>query len=660
MADTFIRRANSEVTPVGESQPLSIRAFLLGTLLCLLIGVGTIYANAIIQGTFMAWCFSNPVALFLFFYLVLGNILVGTLARNLALRREELVLIYAMMMVSASIPTFGLVEHLLPMITGVFYYATPENNWGELIQPYVPAWIAPSDGQLIQGFYEGLPKGMPVPWEGWLETLGYWSVFLLALYLVSIGLMVLLRRPWMEGERLLYPMMQVPIEMINGREETSLVSAVFRQPQMWIGFALPVIVGCCNALHNYYPQWPGLYFRSSMYLFRDTINLPFEFSFSLVGFSYFINRNLALGIWFFYLLALVEQGCFNILGVHSTEKLGWFSNPSSPYLTHQALGAMLVFALYTLWKARSHLLAVARRAWRWGGDDGDQNEIMSYRAALWTVLVGLVVMVVWLEATGIPLVAVLLLVAVAMLIFIALSRIVAEAGVALVRAPLIAPDFVMASMGTSFLGPKGLTGLAYTYPWTADIVTFPMAACANSLKMIHEVVRGRKRAFFWGMVLALVVTLAGAFWIVLYLSYRHGGINLNSWFWLTSSSVPLSYISMMMRSPSTTELGGWLFTGFGAGLMWLLIWVHQRVMWWPIHPLGLAMTGTVFTSGVMWFNVFLAWAIKGLVLKYGGGLLYRQTRYFFVGMILGAFVVAGTWLVIDFITGKQGNFVLIW
>ena len=94
--------------------------------------------------------------------------------------------------------------------------------------------------------------------------------------------------------------------------------------------------------------------------------------------------------------------------------------------------------------------------------------------------------------------------------------------------------------------------------------------------------------------------------------------------------------------------------------MWLLIWVHQRVMWWPIHPLGLAMTGTVFTSGVMWFNVFLAWAIKGLVLKYGGGLLYRQTRYFFVGMILGAFVVAGTWLVIDFITGKQGNFVLIW
>ena len=278
---------------------------------------------------------------------------------------------------------------------------------------------------------------------------------------------------------------------------------------------------------------------------------------------------------------------------------------------------------------------VVRRTWsRGGGDDGD--EIMSYRAALSAVLVGLVVMVVWLEATGIPLVAVLLLVAVAMLIFIALSRIVAEAGVALVRAPLIAPDFVMASMGTSFLGPKGLTGLAYTYPWTADIVTFPMAACANSLKMIHEVVRGRKRAFFWGMVLALVVTLAGAlFGLCCICPIGTAEINLNGWFWFTSSSVPLSYISMMMRNPSTTELGGWLFTGLVRGLMWLLIWVHQRVLWWPIHPLGLAMTGTVFTSGVMWFNVFLAWAIKGLVLKYGGGVLYRQTRYFFVGMTFG-------------------------
>ena len=111
------------------------------------------------------------MALFLFFYLVLGNLLVGALARGFALRRGELVLIFAMMMMSASIPTFGVVEHLLPMITGVFYYASPENDWAELIQPHVPTWIAPREESLIQGFYEGLPPGAPIPWEGRLESL---------------------------------------------------------------------------------------------------------------------------------------------------------------------------------------------------------------------------------------------------------------------------------------------------------------------------------------------------------------------------------------------------------------------------------------------------------------------------------------------------------
>ena len=114
----------------------------------------------------------------------------------------------------------------------------------------------------------------------------------------------------MEGERLLYPMMQVPIEMINGREGTSLVSSVFRQPQMWIGFALPVMVGCCNALHNYYPQWPGLYFRSSMYLFRDTINLPFEFSFSLGGFFLFHQPKPSLGNLVFLFAGPRRAGLF--------------------------------------------------------------------------------------------------------------------------------------------------------------------------------------------------------------------------------------------------------------------------------------------------------------------------------------------------------------
>ena len=63
----------------------TLRAFSLGALLCVLVGIGPIYANCIIKGPFMAWAFSTPAALFLLFYLVLGNILIGALHRSLAL-----------------------------------------------------------------------------------------------------------------------------------------------------------------------------------------------------------------------------------------------------------------------------------------------------------------------------------------------------------------------------------------------------------------------------------------------------------------------------------------------------------------------------------------------------------------------------------------------
>ena len=143
--------------------------------------------------------------------------------------------------------------------------------------------------------------------------------------------------------------------------------------------------------------------------------------------------------------------------------------------------------------------------------------------------------------------------------------------------------------------------------------------------------------------------------MVIYLSYNRGGINLMSWFWQYSSEFPLSYVVSQIQSPSVMEASGWAFTGLGASLMWILLFAQQRLAWWPIHPLGLAISGTQFTSDFMWFSVFVAWAIKVMTLKYGGSGLYGRSRFFFMGVIFGAFATSGTWLVIDFATGQQGN-----
>jgi hypothetical protein len=52
--------------------------------------------------------------------------------------------------------------------------------------------------------------------------------------------------------------------------------------------------------------------------------------------------------------------------------------------------------------------------------------------------------------------------------------------------------------------------------------------------------------------------------------------------------------------------------------------------------------------------------IKITALKYGGPRTYALTRPFFIGVVIGQFVAAGLWLVIDGFTGMVGNSVPVY
>ena len=113
-----------------DTNPFSLKAVGLGALLSLGIALGAPYANMVIRGSYMALDFSTPGAIFLFFVLTGGlNVFLGLLSPTLALSRRELLVVYIMMITASAIPTMGLVEYLLPIITAVHYFATPENEW---------------------------------------------------------------------------------------------------------------------------------------------------------------------------------------------------------------------------------------------------------------------------------------------------------------------------------------------------------------------------------------------------------------------------------------------------------------------------------------------------------------------------------------------------
>ena len=634
----------------ASKSPFRLRVFGVGFLLCLLISIATPYANMYSQGSLMALDFGTAAALFLLFLVVIGNTVLRFGAPSLAFDRRELAVLYAMMITACAIPTMGLMEYLLPGLTALAYYSTPENDWQAIIQPHVKPWLVVDDPLAIKFFYEGLPSGMAIPWAAWLKPLCAWGLFIVALYLVMICAAVILRRQWMEHERLVYPLAQVPSALIA--QDKGVIPPFFRSGLMWSGFALAVIVGSMKGLHHYFPAVPDISMSTNLLVLRNAINIPILFSFSALGIFYFVNLEIALGLWFFSLLATLEKGIFSVIGIHSTEVVSVYGTPESPLLAHQGIGALAVYAVTGLWPARGHFSTVLRQAWR-PNQELDADEMMSYRSAVVGLVGGLAVMTFWLWSSGIPFLVLVVFLAVALLIFFGLTRIVVEGGVAAARSPMIASTFVVSGMGASQVGAEGLVALAFTYIWHGDIRTFVMASCANGLKMVEGV--KNLRPLFWAQVLAILVALVGAGTTILYLAYTYGGINLHGWFFGAGAQVPFNFIANKFQNAPPVQLDGWLFKGIGAAIMGGLVFLRHHLLWWPFHPLGFAICTVSYIVGRLWFTVFMAWLFKITILKYGGPQLHQVLRPFFMGLILGQFSNAGFWNIIDAFTGTTGN-----
>ena len=644
------RRQESQV---GEDETaVTPRSVLVGLLASGFIGVAAPHICLIINGSRMAHNFSTPAALFVFFvFTLIINVGLGLCGRRYALTRPELAVVYIMALLATSIPTIGFTQNLLPVIAGLYYYASPENNWAELMHPHVPAWIAPQDQQAVTDFHEGLPAGASVPWAVWRGPLLYWSLFIGAFYWVSMCTVVILRRQWVQHEKLPYPLAQLPVEMIQDDERRSLVKPIFTNGVMWVGFAVPFIIGSLNALHHYDSVYPHIDTDTSLTLFAGLGSLRLDLNVALVGFAYLLSREVALGFWLFFLLSTLERRVLGVVGLTSTESLSRFAVAVGPYLAHQAMGAMIALVLSGVWTAREHLAAVWRKAFRADPQVDDSGEVLSYRTAVWGLLAGLAVVGGWLWCSGFPLWVVPIFLFGVFVVFMAITRAVVEGGISVIRTPLTPSDFVVSGLGSSALGAPGLMGAALTYVWAGNIRIFFLPCFANALRVAEEI-RGNRRRVAWAVILAVAVALAASMWSVLTLSYRYGGINLHGMF-VAMPVNAFGHMAPKFADPVPASMAGWGFTALGAGLMGLLTYARYRFVWWPVNPLGFA-TGTFNIMEWVWFSVFVAWLLKTIMLR-NAAAGYAKTRLFFLGLILGQISMAGMWLAIDFYTGKTGN-----
>ena len=91
------------------------------------------------------------------------------------------------------------------------------------------------------------------------------------------------------------------------------------------------------------------------------------------------------------------------------------------------------------------------------------------------------------------------------------------------------------------------------------------------------------------------------------------------------------------------------FFGVGAVVTVVLATLRSLYWWWPLHPLGYALSAS-WSLIVFWFPILIAWAIKAPLLQYTGVRGYRRFRPFFLGMVFGEFSMAVFWTGVSWLT----------
>ena len=644
-------------TSMKNSNRVPWRGIGVGIILVVGLSIWAQYSCNIVQGSPVADDFSAVGAVFFLFFLVgILNPLFKTLKIPFTLNSRDLIAIYIMMITASSVITIGLINQL-PILVSPFYYASLHTKFATDIQPYLNSLLIPPK-EVITPFFEGLKSGETIPWIAWFKPLSIWMIFFLILFFVMICMLVIIRKQWVENERLTFPLVQLPLAMVEGESSSTKVNPFFKNKLMWFGFAIPFVLGIIIGLHKYFPLIPKVCLEKYWDVFRGTTYIHFKLNFAILGFLYLVRLDVSFSLWFFFLLSFVLTGFLRITGISGMENVSLYGCQGDPIFYHLGTGALVGFVIFSLWIARHHLKEVFKKAIGKNGNIDDKNEVLSYKTAVWGMFIGIIILLVWLnKLAGLKIGVAIFFLMLAFLIFFGLTKIVSQAGIPNAVAPSISPVETVSSLGVSAIGHQGMVGLAQQYIWSADIRANPMTHTANSLKLISTS-NQNQRWMFWVIMGAFVIAIVVAFSMFLKLSYDTGGINLNRWNFGSpthfGANEPYSYVLDRMREKSPPNVLGWEMKILGAAIVALLFFMHYKFLWWPLNPIGFIM-GSIWIMRHLWLSVFLAWLLKSFILRYGGLLLYRKLRPFFLGLILGQFTVMNFWLVIDTFAHEIGH-----
>jgi hypothetical protein len=570
--------------------------------------------------------------------LLLGLRIAGAALGRFRLTQAELLTCYIAISTTVMLAGYNFMQLWLPALGTPFFFATGGNRWGEL-HPYIPTWLAPRDPEALRGLFAG---SSPIPWRHWWLPLLAWASLMLAVAGLTLCLAILLGRRWIRRERLAFPTATLPLEI------TASDTALFRNRLFWIAFLIPAVLESLLAINYYVPSVPALTLKH-----RDVseglVNLPwtalrpivFGLTPFIVGLAFLAPTDVSLSIWVFHWFVKLQRLVALLYGYVDATDLG---SRGEPHLDDQTVGAFVGYGLFILWgfwrydRGRSR---AQRRADAIPEQDAGLDRLATVGLTATSAYV-----LLFMTAAGMPLSLAVGVLSLYILIVLVMSRARAEAGFAWTYGPdrgtASISHVLVQTFGSSGYSTRSLALLGFFHWFWWDLRFSPMPGQMEALK-IGDSMRLPWRRLIGFMLLTLLVALLAGGYACLRDSYHFG--------WATSyvyvgpaagAKVGMRLARDWIENPSSPRWDRTSWAVGGAAFTLLLAAMRQRLLWWPLHPVGYVMASTP-TSYSFWGHYFVAWALKSLILRYGGMRLYRQFLPCVLGMILGDIVTQTLW-----------------
>ena len=615
-----------------ESQPQRMQlVLLLGGILVIANCYWITVAEAIffaIHITVMSIFFN---AVFCLFVLLLINAVFRRFVPQLTLSKPELLMVYMMMCMASAISGHGLMQILIPFMGHAFWYDTPENEWAELIHPSMPSWLVIRDKAALQVHYQGESTFYQSELvKIWLAPCLIWATFIFALVFVMLCINVIVRRQWVEQEKLTYPIARLPMEMIEHP------GALARNRLLWIGFLIAAGLDILNELHHLYPAVPGIHLKLNnigRYFTDKPWNAmgwtPISFYPFAIGMGFFIPMDLLFSSWFFYLYWKGQRVAMAAFGMAS--RGGSFSGYQG--IIEQSSGAYLGLFFVALWMTRRHLWRVTKNVF--GQEPMDESdEPMRYRWAFVGMTLGIVYLLGFCVLAGMQLWVAVVFFVIYLMLVTAITRMRAEMGVPVHDMHNGGPDQLLPqALGTRFLGPNNLTVMTTFWFFNRAHYTDIMPHQLEGFKIAERTGTNNKKLLI-SMVVAVILSIFATYWAFLHTTHDVGMQGRLSWFgW-----EPLNRLAAWLSNPTGPSVATPTYVGIGLVSVLFLAFMRTRFLWWPLHPAGYAVSNS-WGMATVWFPLFIAWVIKWIVLRHGGLKMHRQVMPFFMGLMLGEFVV---------------------